>query len=194
MVSDENPNAATNSAIVAARRRSGVSQVKLRAWSQERAPLAPAAAAITHPAHMAWKVTAVPGEPGGLIAAVFAGAVEHDFVFVDAHRDSATEFLDRGLELGVGERDDGAAVVADEVVVMSVAAQRAKQSSRAGRDGPRALPVSDKVSHATRGRDTFARANAGLDWVGDGGLANRQSRDWASAVGMGCDNNPLDLG
>ena len=53
MVSDENPNAVTNKAIVAARRRSGVSHVMCWAWSQERAPLAPAAAAITHPAHMA---------------------------------------------------------------------------------------------------------------------------------------------
>ncbi len=46
------PNAATNKASVAARIRFGVSQVMCRAWSHDRAPLAPAAAAITHPAHM----------------------------------------------------------------------------------------------------------------------------------------------
>ena len=48
---------ATSKAIVAARRRWGVSQVVCWAWSQERTPLAPAAAAITHPAHMAWTVS-----------------------------------------------------------------------------------------------------------------------------------------
>jgi hypothetical protein len=50
-----------------------------------------------------------------------AGAVEHDFVFGDAHWDAAFEVFDCGLETGVGERGDGAAVVADEVVVVSVA-------------------------------------------------------------------------
>ena len=42
-------------------------------------------------------------------------------MFGDAHRDAAFEVLDRGLEAGVGEGGDGAAVVADEVVVVSVA-------------------------------------------------------------------------
>ena len=52
IVTEEKPNAARNSAIVAARSRLGVSQVWCCAWSQERVPVAPAAAAITHPAHM----------------------------------------------------------------------------------------------------------------------------------------------
>jgi hypothetical protein len=52
-VTDEKANAVTNRAIVMARRTRGVSQVMCWAWSHERAPLAPAAAAITHPAHMA---------------------------------------------------------------------------------------------------------------------------------------------
>lgn len=99
-----------NSVIVALRSRRGVSQVVCWVWSQERAPLAPAAAAITHPAHIVLK-----GTQGGFgsVGAVVAGAVEHDFVFGDAHGDSATEFLDCVLEVGVGERDDCAAVVAD---------------------------------------------------------------------------------
>ncbi len=57
----------------------------------------------------------------GLVAAVLAGAVEHDFVVGDVHRDAAFEFLDCRLEVGVGEGGDGAAVVADEVVVVAFA-------------------------------------------------------------------------
>ena len=117
---DENPNA-RNSAMVAARRRWGVSQVMCWAWSQERAPLAPAAAAITHPAHMLVEASAARTSPPGLVGAVFAGAVEDDFVFGDAHRNVAAEFQDRGLKVGVGEGGDGAAVVADEVVVVAFA-------------------------------------------------------------------------
>jgi hypothetical protein len=49
----ETPNAATHSAIVAARTRRGVSHVRCRACSHERAPVAPAAAAMAHAAHMA---------------------------------------------------------------------------------------------------------------------------------------------
>ncbi len=52
-VTDEKANATTNRAIVIARRTRRVSQVMCWACSHERAPLAPAAAAITHPAHMA---------------------------------------------------------------------------------------------------------------------------------------------
>ena len=44
--------AITHSAIVTAFIRFGVSQVKWRACSQERTPVAPAAAAMAHPAHM----------------------------------------------------------------------------------------------------------------------------------------------
>ena len=51
-VTDEKANATTNRAIVMARRTRGVSQVMCWACSHDRAPLAPAAAAITHPAHM----------------------------------------------------------------------------------------------------------------------------------------------
>jgi ketosteroid isomerase-like protein len=49
----ETPKAATHSAIVTARMRRGVSHVRCRACSHERAPVAPAAAAIAHAAHMA---------------------------------------------------------------------------------------------------------------------------------------------
>ena len=58
---------------------------------------------------------------GGLAAAVFAGAVEHDFVVGDAHRDAAAELFNRALEVGVGEWGYRSAVVADEVVVVFVA-------------------------------------------------------------------------
>jgi hypothetical protein len=37
------------------------------AWSQERTPVAPVAAAITHPAHMPKKVSAAPSSPRGLV-------------------------------------------------------------------------------------------------------------------------------
>jgi len=49
-MSDENPNATTNMAIVIPFRTRRVSQVCV--CNHDRAPLAPAAAAITHPAHM----------------------------------------------------------------------------------------------------------------------------------------------
>jgi hypothetical protein len=49
----ETPKAATHSAIVAARIRRGVSHVRCRACSHERAPVAPAAAAMAQAAHMA---------------------------------------------------------------------------------------------------------------------------------------------
>jgi hypothetical protein len=49
-MSDENPNATTNMAIVIPFRTRRVSQVC--DCNHDRAPLAPAAAAITHPAHM----------------------------------------------------------------------------------------------------------------------------------------------
>jgi hypothetical protein len=52
IVTDEPIAAAAKRAIVAALMRRGVSQVRCRAWSQERAPLAPAIAAIAHAAHM----------------------------------------------------------------------------------------------------------------------------------------------
>ncbi len=39
--------------MVAARSRGGVSHVMWRDWSHERTPVAPAAAAMAHPAHMA---------------------------------------------------------------------------------------------------------------------------------------------
>ena len=51
-VTDENTKASMNSALVIDRRTRGVSQVMCCACSQERTPLAPAAVAITHPAHM----------------------------------------------------------------------------------------------------------------------------------------------
>ncbi len=65
-VIDENPKAAVKGAIVPARSRRGVSQVACWAWSHERAPLAPAAAAMTHPAHTAWRVSAGWGSAGRL--------------------------------------------------------------------------------------------------------------------------------
>ena len=40
---------------------------------------------------------------------VLACAVQDDLAFLDAHRHAAAELLDRGLEVGVGERGDGAA-------------------------------------------------------------------------------------
>jgi hypothetical protein len=46
-------NAAVTRAMVAMRILRGVSHVRWRAWSHDRTPLAPAAAAIAHPAHMA---------------------------------------------------------------------------------------------------------------------------------------------
>lgn len=49
----ENAKAATNSAIVAAFSRAGVSHDRSRVCNQLRAPLAPAAATIAHAAHMA---------------------------------------------------------------------------------------------------------------------------------------------
>ncbi len=49
---EEITKAATNKVSVAARIRFGVSQVAWWAASHDRVPLAPAAAAITHPAHM----------------------------------------------------------------------------------------------------------------------------------------------
>jgi hypothetical protein len=52
MPTEEIANAATSSAIVTARMRRGVSQVRCWVWSHARTPLAPAVAAITHPAHM----------------------------------------------------------------------------------------------------------------------------------------------
>ena len=42
-------------------------------------------------------------------------------MLVDTHRNAAAEFQDRGLKVGVGEGGDGAAVVADEVVVVAFA-------------------------------------------------------------------------
>ena len=53
IVTDEPIAAAVKSVIVAARMRFGVSQVACCACSQERAPLAPAIAAIAQAAHMA---------------------------------------------------------------------------------------------------------------------------------------------
>jgi ABC-type Mn2+/Zn2+ transport system permease subunit len=50
--------------------------------------------------------------------AVAAGAVEHDVVLGDVEGDAARDPVDRALELLVLERDDLAAVVADEVVVV----------------------------------------------------------------------------
>jgi hypothetical protein len=52
MVTDDPTTAAVKRATVAARRRRGVSQVRCRAWSHDRAPLAPAIAAIAQAAHM----------------------------------------------------------------------------------------------------------------------------------------------
>jgi len=57
----------------------------------------------------------------GSVAAVLAGAVEHDLVLVHAHRDAAAELPDRVLELVVAEGHNGAAAVADEVVMVSFA-------------------------------------------------------------------------
>jgi hypothetical protein len=48
----EKPNAATKSAMVAALMRFGVSHVRSRVCSHVRAPVAPAAAAMTHAPHM----------------------------------------------------------------------------------------------------------------------------------------------
>jgi hypothetical protein len=48
----ETSSAAANSAMVARRSRRGVSQVAWRDCSQQRAPEAPAAAAIAQPTHM----------------------------------------------------------------------------------------------------------------------------------------------
>ena len=55
-LTDEMPNAAPNSASVAARSRLGVSQVWCGARSNERAPVAPAIVAITQPAHISDKL------------------------------------------------------------------------------------------------------------------------------------------
>src|SRR6516162_10289120 len=46
-----------------------------------------------------------------LAAAVLAGPVQHDLVLGDPHRDPPAELLDRALEVRVGERGHGAAVV-----------------------------------------------------------------------------------
>jgi hypothetical protein len=50
-VTDDPITAAVKSATVAARRRLAVSQVRWRVWSHDRAPLAPAIAAIAQAAH-----------------------------------------------------------------------------------------------------------------------------------------------
>jgi hypothetical protein len=52
-VTDEPIAAAVKRPTVATFMRRGVSQVVCRVWSQERAPLAPAIAAMAHTAHMA---------------------------------------------------------------------------------------------------------------------------------------------
>jgi len=49
---DETPQAATTNAIVTAFIRFGVSQVRCCACNHARAPLAPAVAAMMHPAHI----------------------------------------------------------------------------------------------------------------------------------------------
>src|SRR5690349_14437030 len=107
MVTEENPIAITNSAIVMPRRTRGVSQVACWAWSQARAPVAPVAAAMTHPAHMWGGYRSCGAGARLLVAAVFAGAVEDDFVVCDAHRDAAAEVLDCCLECVVGEWGHG---------------------------------------------------------------------------------------
>ena len=68
----ENPNAATNSAMVAALMRLGVSQVSCRVCSQVRAPVAAAAAVMAHAAHMSPIVERWAG--GGARERLFAGA------------------------------------------------------------------------------------------------------------------------
>jgi hypothetical protein len=66
-------------------------------------------------------VEAIAGEGSSmlLVAALFAAAVQNDFVVGDAHWDAPAELLDLGFEGIVGEEGDGAAVVTDEVVVVS---------------------------------------------------------------------------
>jgi hypothetical protein len=57
-----------------------------------------------------------------LLSAAVAGAVEHDLVLVNAHRDAAAELLDRALQFRISERCDRSAAVADEVMVVIVLA------------------------------------------------------------------------
>ena len=50
-----------------------------------------------------------------------AGAVQHDIMLGDLERDATRDARDRALELGIFERRDPAAFVADEVVVVVAA-------------------------------------------------------------------------
>ena len=63
-----------------------------------------------------------------------AGAVEHDLVLGDVHRDALGELADRPLERLVGERREGAADVADQVVVMAGAGADRLVARRAAAD------------------------------------------------------------
>ena len=73
--------------------------------------------------------------------AVGAGAVEDDLVLLHPQGDMPRDVADRALELLVAERGDGAAAVADQVVVMAVPLAHGLEANN---------PLADPSRRATR--------------------------------------------